>query len=377
MGQSAGSPKAIEGYFRRSRQSRARILVLLLILVIGSVLAIYGIANDIPTMTLIVIPLTLVISLWILWRMRKARVKVRFGEGRLSIRGGGYQINLLMPFRYQVGVEHIRRRRVEFAYIRLVIDVYGRPLVFEEHVPAGKQAPALPEIMGEASALGIAELSSLNKFPGTLWRIMQQLESDASQSSRSQIQNDIANLYRIGAEQLQREDYYGAIGTFSEIIRLMPDASHAYYNRGIAHFYRGIDHRKAMNDLTTTIRLKPDFAQAFKMRGLLKAEMGDWAGLRDDISTAIQLTPHDGDLYNTRGSACYRLQDYQAAMRDLNRAIELIPRNAEPYHNRGLVRQRLGDAQGAIADFRYALTINPDFQLSRDALQIAEQAKRG
>lgn len=368
----------IEGYFRRSQRSVGRTVLFGLVMLIGVGAIIWGITQQEYLVVAITSALMILISIGFLRGRKRTRIRVRFKDGTLTVQGGGYHIQLKEPFRYQAGVERIRptRNMPEFHYVRLVVDVYGKPLVFEEHVPTGVQPPDLDEIIGASSALGIAELSSLETFPGTLWAIIQKLDATRDKSQQSRLQMDIEQLYRIGGNQLNSEDYYGAIRTFSEIVRLTPESPFAYYNRGIAHFYRKEDLSRAITDLTTAIRLKPDFDKAYRMRGLTRSEQGDWAGLRDDISTAIQLNPRDGDLYNIRGGACFRLQDYQSALADFDKATQLSGHNPEPYHNRGLVKQRIGDINGAIADFRQALFLNPHFERSRESLQEAEAQKR-
>jgi tetratricopeptide (TPR) repeat protein len=257
----------------------------------------------------------------------------------------------------------------------MVLDVYGKPLVFEEQVSAGVQPPKLEEILGLSSALGIAELSSTKYYPSTLWSVIKQLDAMLSQSNPDQIERDIERLYHTGEQQLNTKSYYGAIQTFSEIIRLTPESPYPYYNRGTAYFYHGQNYDKAIRDLTTVIRLKPKFDKAYRMRGLVRAEKGDWAGLRDDCNEAIRLNFTDAELYNIRGGACYRLKDYQAALADFDRAIQLDRTNPEPYHNRGLVRQHQGNLDGAIADFQYAMKLNPFFESARKSLERAEYEK--
>lgn len=367
----------VEGYFRRSKQSMRWVIVFLIALVIGGAVTVIGIMNEVWVAVAGAIITVIIMGLIVRRRQQRQLVKVHLADGKLIIRGSGYHIQLQAPFRYQTGVQHTRatRRTPEFHYVRMVLDVYGKPLVFEEQVPSGVQPPKLDEILGVSSALGIAELSSVNRYPSTLWSMIQQFDAMLSQGDRDQIERDIKDLYRIGGEQLNSKSYYGAIQTFSEIIRLTPELPYPYYNRGMAHFYHGQNYDKAIRDLTTAIRLKPKFDKAYRLRGLVRAEKGDWAGLRDDCTIAIRLNSTDSELYNIRGGACYRLKDYQAALTDFDRAIQLDGENPEPYHNRGLVKQRQGNLEGAMADFHHAMKLNPFFESARKSLERAKYEK--
>ena len=366
----------IEGYFRRSKQSRMGIALFMIVMLIGGIVAVIGVMEE-EWLALVGAILAVIIIGILLWRRQHQVIKLQFIDSKLLIKGAGYHIQLQAPFRYQTGVQRIRAtgRTPEFHYVRMVLDVYGKPLVFEEQVPSGVQAPKLDEIVGVSSALGIAELSSIKHYPSTLWSLIQQFEAMLSQIDPEQVERDIESLYRTGEHQLNSKGYYGAIQTFSEIIRLTPNSPYPYFNRGVAHFYHGQNYDKAIRDLTTAIRLKPKFDKAYRMRGMVRAEKGDWAGLRDDATEAIRLNSTDGDLYNIRGGACYQLKDDQSALADFDRAIQLISDKPDPYHNRGLVKQRLGLLDDAIADFQHAMQLNPFFEPARKSLERAEYEK--
>ncbi len=368
----------IEGYFRRSKQTIFWILLFSIVVLVGGILIVVSILQQQLIFVIGTIVMIILVGGVTMRQQNRQRVKVSLINDQLTIIGGGYHIQLKAPFRYQTGVEHIRatRRTPEFHYVRMVLDVYGKPLVLEEQVPSGIQPPKLDEIIGVSSALGIAELSSVNQYPSTLWSIIAQLEKVASYGQREQIKRDIESLYRIGGQQMNAGHHGEAIKMFSEIIRLTPESPYPYYNRGMARYYQGRDFGKAITDLTTALRLNPKFDKAYRMRGLVKAEQGDWEGLRDDCTLAIKLNPNDSELYNMRGGACYRLQDYQAALVDFNRAIQLDNTKPEPYHNRGLVKQKLGHLDSALDDFRQALILNPVFELARKSIAQVEYEKQ-
>ncbi len=368
----------VEGYFRRSKQSMLWIAIFLLTLVLGVAIAVIGAMKQEPIATIGAISAVIIVGL-LTWRQsRHQLVRVYLANDKLLIKGAGYHIQLQAPFRYQTGIQRIRAtgRTPEYHYVRMVVDVYGKPLVFEEQVPSGVQPPKLNEILGVSSALGIAELSSIKYFPSTLWALIQEFDAMLAQIDLDQVERDIESLYRTGEHQLNTKSYYGAIQTFSEIIRLTPESPYPYYNRGMAHFYHGQNYDKAIRDLTTAIRLRPKFDKAYRMRGLVRAEKGDWEGLRDDTTEAIRLNSTDADLYNIRGGACYQLKDYQAALTDFDRSIQLNSNIPEPYHNRGLVKQHLGNLDGAIADFERAMSLNPFFESARKSLERAQYEKK-
>ena len=243
----------------------------------------------------------------------------------------------------------------------MVIDAHGKPLVFEEQVLAGYAPPPLEEIVGISSALGVAELTSLTPYPGTLWALIERLRSLEKSTGRARADERIQSLTRIAERHLSHKRYSEAIEIYSTIIRQAPDAASAYFGRGSARYFARRDLDKAVNDLTTTLRLDPQRHEVYRLRALARAALGDWISLRDDCSAALQFLPPTAELYNLRGTACYRLEDYEGAMADFEAAIKLKPARPESYYNRGLARQQAGRSREALADFEHALRLNPEF----------------
>ena len=139
----------IEGYFRRAQVKRTRrftlpILILLFILVAAAFFSrsplLLAVAIVAGTAALMVTRLS----------ARPKRVKVSLAHAAFTVRGDGYDIRLEAPFRFKTGVERIpaTEQLDETCFVRMVIDVHGKPLVFEEQVIAGYYPPQLDEIVG-------------------------------------------------------------------------------------------------------------------------------------------------------------------------------------------------------------------------------------
>jgi len=138
------------------------------------------------------------------------------------------------------------------------------------------------------------------------------------------------DLNTSGNTKKNLKDYYGAIKDYSRAIRLNPDYTNAYFNRGIAN-YNLKDYKGAIEDYNIVIEFKPDFASAFNNRGLAKANLKDYKGAIEDYSRAIELNPDYADAYSNRGLAKNDLKDNKGAGSDYSRAIELNPDYADAY----------------------------------------------
>ena len=365
---------AIEGEFRRAKAKSARPYTLpLLILLLLLAVAVVVLRSPLPLAAMLPTGYLLIASTR--RKSRIQRVKARLNDSTFTVQGDGYDIHLEPPFRFKTGVERIlaTEKLDETCFVRMVIDIHGKPLVLEEQVPAGAYPPQLDEIIGKSSALGIAELTSLTPYPGTLWALIKGFESLAHVGAAGELAAHVQSLFRLGKQQLADRDYLEAIETFSGLLRQRPDSAPAYYNRGAARYHARVDLEKAINDLTTALRLEPNQYKAFRMRGLARAQQGDWAGLRDDCSLALRFHPTSAELHNLRGTACYRLTDYDAALASFEDAVRLDASRPESFYNRGLARHRLGKLDEAVEDFQQALILNPAFVEAQRNLQKARE----
>ena len=383
-GAQPSQPVVIQGDFRRtdSRRIRRGPLLLMLATILISLTGSLALQQLWPLALGVIV--SLIVRVLQILHTKQSTVKLRLEDSLLTINGDGYQIRLEAPFRYRTGVERhqMTKRKDEACFVRVVLDVLGKPLVLEEQVLPGYLPPKLDEIAGLSSALGMAELTSFTAFPGTLWELIQHFETRLLQGGTEKIDIDIASLFRLGNQQFKDRIYSEAIGTFSAIIKLRPDSALAYYSRGAARYQHRVDLGKAINDLSTSLRLEPDQFRVYRMRGLVHGQTGDWAAMREDCTKAIRLQGSSADLYNLRGSACFRLQDFEAAISDFNQAIQIDNSKPEPLYNRGLVWQRQMKLPEAIADFQSALRLNPRFDAATRSIvaiqnQIALQRPAG
>ena len=372
---SDNNPVIIAGDFRRANRRPTRRGLLLILPAFSVVILVAGFALQIWwLLALAAIPVVLA---WIFSRIGRLRetAKLRLDRDFLTITGNGYKIRLKAPFRFSSGIERkpATDRQDESCFVRMVLDIHGKPLVLEEQVIPGLVPPKLDDIAGISSALGIAELTSCTPFPGTLWELIRQLERLSKPNTEAKVDQSLTSLYQLSDLQRAEGLYTQAIDTLTAIIRQRPDSAHAYYSRGVARYEQRREPDKAINDFSTSLRLQPDQVEVYRMRGLTRGQADDWAGMREDCTQAIRLQPKSADLHNLRGTACFRLQDYDAAIDDFDHSIALDNGRYESYYNRGLVKQRQMKLEEALVDFRYALGLNPRFEAATRSISSLER----
>src|SRR2546430_1015040 len=97
-------------------------------------------------------------------------------------------------------------------------------------------------------------------------------------------------VFEQGQKAIDSGDYDKAIADFTEVIRLKPDLSQAYYNRGVAYRDKG-NRDQAIVDFTKAIRLNSVFAEAYTNRGVEYSVKGEFDKAITDHTKAIRSNP--------------------------------------------------------------------------------------
>lgn len=163
-----------------------------------------------------------------------------------------------------------------------------------------------------------------------------------------------------GAAYGSKNSFDRAIADYTRAIELSPNYADPYFNRGVAYGEKG-DYDRAIADYAKAIELKPDFAEAYTNRGAAYLKTGQLEQVIDDYNRAIELKLDYTDAYFNRGVAYGTKGDYDRAIADYTRAIELSPSYADAYFNRGMAYGTKGDYDYAIVDYTKAIQLNPNY----------------
>lgn len=160
-------------------------------------------------------------------------------------------------------------------------------------------------------------------------------------------------FYNQGLENLGKNNYKGAIASFTQVLKLTPYYDMAHYNRGNAYRQMG-EYKAALDDYSKAVKTNPSFTYLRYNRGYVREALGDIKGAIEDYTAAIESYPEEGTGYSNRGFARYKLGDMQGAMADLNEAITVNPGYPGSYVNRANIYTKLGKRTEAIADYQKA-----------------------
>lgn len=157
----------------------------------------------------------------------------------------------------------------------------------------------------------------------------------------------------------------------------------AYIRRGWFH-YRMMEYEAAIYAYTIAIRLNPEFSLAYYNRGIVRLCQHDFKGAIADFSQAIQLDPVDpvaANAYLNRGMAYYQIGDGDRAIIDINLGLALLEPKiidamasllsfecptcvADLSSNAFKLGDRYyhsGDYYGALMNYNVAIHINPKY----------------
>jgi tetratricopeptide (TPR) repeat protein len=170
-----------------------------------------------------------------------------------------------------------------------------------------------------------------------------------------------------------------AIEDFTEAIKLKPDYTHAFYNRGTAkknlaeELKDTLILKSAIDDFDYSIKLNHAFVEALHNRGLAKENLSDYVrtdkqrtGLLQsalvDLDKTISLNSNYKNALLNRGVIKGKLNRFDEAIEDFNQSIAFAPDSAQAYANRGLAKDFKGDYSGALTDYNKAIELKPDFE---------------
>jgi len=213
--------------------------------------------------------------------------------------------------------------------------------------------------------------------------------SIVSQAQPADVLKRATEASKLGAEQFKNSQYDAAIVSYSEYIKLRPNASLGWYNRGISYYQRAslnptqADYRQAIADISQAIKIDPTEYDYRLYRGhsywrLISVDFqkSSVAAIAD-YSAAIRLDANRSAAHSGRGQVYFELQQYDKSLTDLNTAIRLDPNDAVPYFFRGKVHHYFKNNTAARADLGRALKLFPNYVAARSYLEyMDDEAKR-
>jgi len=148
---------------------------------------------------------------------------------------------------------------------------------------------------------------------------------------------------------LKEEELNEKIFRLNEMIKLRPEESIYYCNRGQAHLDAG-ERKKALIDYNKAIELDPESSFARYCRGDLLYEYGSSRKALIDMDIAVKLTDNDNFYLTGRAKIFLKLNKLKRALDDCNKVLDNDDRDILALSTRSRVYAALGEHEKADAD---------------------------
>lgn len=154
-------------------------------------------------------------------------------------------------------------------------------------------------------------------------------------------------LHRQALKKLLSGNLEGALADLDFAIRISPDDSSLYTDRGFAR-ERSDDLKGAMADWNRAIALDPTNAVAYSNRGGARLDQGDTAGANADLLKAVELAPRSASAYMHLANAENIQRDFMNAWADYRSECDHSERPPD-YAQLAiyLIRARIGEGAAA------------------------------
>lgn len=160
-----------------------------------------------------------------------------------------------------------------------------------------------------------------------------------------------------GNKQLS-EDPKTALKSFQEAIKINPQSTSAWKNRGDALFYLE-RYRAAIAAYDKALHISPNNSQVWAGRGEALYRLERFEAAVTAYNKALQLSPKDVAILNRKGRALYKLELYPDALAAQEQALRLQPDYVNAMKDRGIALLGMGKHEEALVAFNNAQTFDP------------------
>jgi eukaryotic-like serine/threonine-protein kinase len=112
------------------------------------------------------------------------------------------------------------------------------------------------------------------------------------------------------------------------------------------------------------IKVQPNFTQAWTNKGFAQGKLGKSLDKFASCAQATNVAPDFAEAWNCRGLARQDLLQYDAALKEYDQAISVDETFYRAWFNKGQVYLKLGDREEAIAATKKVLALEPEYYLA-------------
>jgi protein O-mannosyl-transferase len=151
-----------------------------------------------------------------------------------------------------------------------------------------------------------------------------------------------------------------AIRDFRKALELWPNQSKDHNNLGKALVQRGRI-AEAMDHFQTALRISPDDPDAETNIGAALLQQGDADGAISHLQRVVEKWPRHAQAHVNLGNALLQKREADAAIVEYGKTLQLPFDHAEALYSIGNALRQKGDVEKAIIQYRTAIGLRPDY----------------
>ena len=159
------------------------------------------------------------------------------------------------------------------------------------------------------------------------------------------------------------KNYDAAIKDLRKAVELNPKDDSAYLSLGVIYEYEKENHILALESFKKIIELRPEDGLGYESCAHVYHSIKDYNNAIVYYSKAIDINRKDLALYYFRAKNYEKIGNYEQAIKDYTKIIEIQP-YIEAYYNRGNAYGRLGNYEQAIRDYNKVIELNPNLSVA-------------
>jgi tetratricopeptide (TPR) repeat protein len=152
-------------------------------------------------------------------------------------------------------------------------------------------------------------------------------------------------------------DGSAALQAYDRAIRLAPQFTEAYVNRG-THYFLTKQLEAAKADFEEALRLNPKQIEALNNLGLIEVEREHWDEALVFFEKALSIDPVYPYSLNNKGFVLLQKGELEKGRSFIEHSLRLLPNNGYALRNIGLYYLQIGDSSNAVSFFNKATSGN-------------------
>jgi tetratricopeptide (TPR) repeat protein len=182
----------------------------------------------------------------------------------------------------------------------------------------------------------------------------------------------IKELYEDAVNMVRHGRFSNALELLDEVIRLNPDNSEAWNDKGI--LLDSLDkHSEALECFEKALELQPAYNDALLNKGIALSGLNKQAEALDIFNEVLRYDSTLEEAWLNKGFANFSLRQFDQAVESLKKGLELDPRNEEGLVKLGESYQKLEQFSNASSTFEQILSLNPNNAVAIEGLSECQK----